>query len=267
MIAAALAYWVHDLDPVAIHFPESWGLRGVHWYGLSYAAGFMVAAYLLGRWRRAGITPLRDTLDESALITAVMVGVIVGGRLGHVFLYARAEFAADPLMAFRVWQGGMASHGGFLGVLLAGLWFARRAKADFFAVGDLLCALAPAGIFFGRLANFVNGELVGDVSGLPWAVIFPHEGIEPRHPSQLYEAFAEGLLPLVWVLVRYPRRLPPGRLAGEFLLLYSAGRIVCECFRSAEDGYVLGLTAGQFWTLPLAALGLFLVLRSRRPAE
>ena len=267
MIAAVLAYWTHNLDPVAIHFPESWGLRGVHWYGLAYAAGFLVAAYLLGRWRRAGLTPLRHALDESTLITAVMVGVITGGRLGHVLLYARDEFAADPTMVFRIWQGGMASHGGFLGVLLAGAWFARRAKVDFLSVGDLLCALAPAGLLFGRLANFVNGELVGNPSTVAWAVIFPHDGPMPRHPSQLYEAFGEGLLPLLWVLVRYPRCLPPGRIAGEFLLLYSAGRIVSECFRSAEDGHVLGLTAGQFWTLPLAALGLFLVLRSRRAAE
>lgn len=267
MIPSAPAYWTHDLDPVAIRFPESWGLRGVHWYGLAYAAGFVVAAWLLGRWRRAGLAPLRSAQDESALITAVMVGVIAGGRLGHVFLYARDEFAADPLMVFRVWQGGMASHGGFLGVCLAGLWFARRARADFLPVGDLLCALAPAGIFFGRLANFVNAELVGRPADVPWAVVFPREGAAPRHPSQLYEAFGEGLLPLLWVWWRYPRRLPPGRLAGEFLLLYSAARIVCEAFRVPEDGHVLGLTAGQFWTLPLAAAGLFLVLRPRRRAE
>lgn len=266
-MSACLAYWVHDLDPVAIHFPGSWGLRGVHWYGLAYAAGFMVAAYLMGRWRRAGLAPLKDTLDESALITAVMVGVIAGGRLGHVLLYARGEFAADPMMLFRVWQGGMASHGGFLGVLLAGVWFARSRQVSFLSVGDLLCALAPAGLLCGRLANFVNGELVGNPTNVAWAVIFPHEGPGPRHPSQLYEAVAEGLLPLIWVLLRYPRRLPPGRLAGEFLLLYSAGRMVCEVFRSAEDGYLLGLTAGQFWTLPLAALGLVLCLRARRSVE
>jgi len=267
MNSAWLAYWTHDLDPVAFRFPESWGLRGVHWYGLAYAAGFLVAAWLLGRWRRAGLTPLRSALDESALITAVMVGVIAGGRCGHVFLYAPAEFAPDPMVLFRVWEGGMASHGGFLGVLLAGAWFARRAQDDLFAVGDLLCALAPAGLLFGRLANFINGELVGDPSSLPWAVIFPREGAEPRHPSQLYEAFAEGLLPLLWVLRRYPLRLPPGRLAGEFLLLYSVGRIICEAFRSPEDGYVLGLTAGQFWTLPLAAFGAYLVYRARRRTE
>ncbi len=267
MISAMLAFWTHDIDPVAFRFPESWGLRGVHWYGLAYAAGFVAAAWLLGRWRRAGLTPLRSGLDESALMTAVMVGVIAGGRLGHVFLYARAEFLDDPLMVFRVWQGGMASHGGFLGVSLAGLWFARRAGVDFLPVGDLLCALVPAGLFFGRLANFVNAELVGRPTDVPWAVIFPREGAEPRHPSQLYEAFGEGLLPLLWIWWRYPRRPPPGRLAGEFLLLYAGGRIVCEAFREPADGYVLGLTAGQFWTLPLAAFGVWLVLRSRRRTE
>ncbi|MEY4085948.1 MAG: hypothetical protein RLZZ405_136 [Verrucomicrobiota bacterium] len=267
MSGRALGAWVHDLDPVAFHFPAGWGLRGVHWYGLAYAAGFLAAAWLLGRWRRQGLAPARHAADESTLVTAVMIGVLAGGRLGHVLLYARDEFASDPLMVFQVWKGGMASHGGFLGVVLAGLWYARTRGVAFLAVGDLLCALAPAGILFGRLANFVNAELVGRTTDVPWAVIFPHEGPSPRHPSQLYEAFGEGLLPLVWVLVRYPRRLPPGRLAGEFLLLYAVARIVCEAFREAEDGHILGLTAGQFWTLPLAAAGLWLVWRARRTAE
>ena len=267
MIGRVLGAWVHDLDPVAIHFPASWGLRGVHWYGLAYAAGFLAAAWLLGRWRRQDLAPARHAADESTLVTAVMIGVLAGGRLGHVLLYARDEFAADPFMVFQVWKGGMASHGGFLGVVLAGLWYARTRGVPFLAVGDLLCALAPAGIFFGRLANFVNAELVGRTTDVPWAVIFPHDGPTPRHPSQLYEAFGEGLLPLVWVLLRYPRRLPPGRLAGEFLLLYAAARIACEAFREAEDGHILGLTAGQFWTLPLAAAGLWLVWRARRTAE
>ena len=264
-MTAALAFWVHDLDPVAFRFPEGWPLGGVHWYGMAYAAGFLLAAWLFGRWRRAGVTPLRDGADESALMTALMVGVVGGGRRGPRQRYAREAFAADPLMVFRVWQGGMASHGGFLGVTLACLWFARTRRVSFLAVGDLVCAATPAGILFGRLANFVNAELVGRPAGVPWAVVFPREGPEPRHPSQLYEAFGEGLLPLLWMVWRYPRRLPPGRAAGEFLLLYSAARIVCEAFRAPEDGHLLGLTAGQFWTLPLAAAGAFLVLRSRRP--
>jgi phosphatidylglycerol:prolipoprotein diacylglycerol transferase len=267
VLAARLAYWVHDLDPVALRFPEGWPLRGVHWYGLAYATGFLIAAVLLARWRRRGLAPVRDAVDESALITAIMLGVVLGGRLGHVVLYARAEFLADPAMVFRVWQGGMASHGGFLGVLLAGLWFARTRGVPFLAVGDLLCALAPAGLLFGRLANFVNAELVGRATTVPWAVVFPREGTEPRHPSQLYEALGEGLLPLLWMLWRYPKRLPAGQVAGEFLLLYSAARFIGEWFRLPEDGYILGLTAGQFWTLPLALAGLGLVLRARARAK
>jgi len=267
LASVTLAYWVHDLDPVALRFPAGWPLHGVHWYGLAYAAGFLVAALFLAHWRRRGLAPVRDAVDESALITAIMLGVVLGGRLGHVLLYARAEFVADPLMVFRVWQGGMASHGGFLGVLLAGVWFARTRRVPFLAVGDLICALAPAGILFGRLANFVNAELVGRTTTVPWAVIFPREGQEPRHPSQLYEAVGEGFLPLLWMWWRYPKRLPPGQVAGEFLLLYAAARFVGEWFRLPEDGYILGMTAGQFWTLPLAIGGLTLVLRARAGAK
>lgn len=267
LASVTLAYWVHDLDPVALRFPAGWPLHGVHWYGLAYAAGFLVAALFLAHWRRRGLAPVRDAVDESALITAIMLGVVLGGRLGHVLLYARAEFVADPLMVFRVWQGGMASHGGFLGVLLAGVWFARTRRVPFLAVGDLICALAPAGILFGRLANFVNAELVGRTTTVPWAVIFPREGQEPRHPSQLYEAVGEGFLPLLWMWWRYPKRLPPGQVAGEFLLLYAAARFVSEWFRLPEDGYILGMTAGQFWTLPLAIGGLTLVLRARAGAK
>jgi len=264
---ASLAYWTHNLDPVAIRFPEGWFLYGIHWYGLAYAAGFFVAAFLLSHWRRNGLAPVAHAVDESSLITAVMIGVILGGRIGHVLLYAREEFLADPSMLFRVWQGGMASHGGFLGVIFAGVWFSQTRKVSFLKVGDLLCAMAPAGILFGRLANFVNGELVGRPSSIAWAVIFPHDGPEPRHPSQLYEAVGEGLLPLLWVLWRYPKKLPPGRIAGEFLLIYAAARFVSEIFRLPEDGYILSLTAGQFWTLPLAVLGLSLIFLSRRTSN
>jgi phosphatidylglycerol:prolipoprotein diacylglycerol transferase len=258
-----LGYWVHHLDPVAIHFPEGWFLKGVHWYGMAYATGFLIAALLLHRWRLKQLTPLQSAQDESNLITAIMLGVVLGGRLGHVLLYSRQEFFEDPLMVFRVWQGGMASHGGFLGIILVAAWFAKTRRVSFLAVGDLLCAMAPAGIFFGRIANFINGELVGRPSSVAWAVIFPREGDIPRHPSQLYEALGEGLIPFLWVYWRYPKKLPAGRVAGEFLLIYSLARIITEIFRSPEDGMIAGLTAGQFWTLPLLILGLALIFISR----
>lgn len=262
-------FWVHDLDPVAFRFPEGWPLHGIHWYGLAYAVAFLLGAWMMARWRRAGLAPLRDAADDSALMTALMAGVVLGGRLGHVLLYARDEFLADPAMILRVWQGGMAFHGGLVGAALGALWFARSRRVPFLRVGDLVCALAPAGLLLGRLANFVNAELIGRPTDLPWAVVFPLPGglwSPPCHPSQLYEAALEGALLLAWVLVRYPRRLPDGRLSGEFLLLYAAARFLCEFVRLPEDGHILGLTAGQFWCLPMAAAGLFLILRAARAA-
>lgn len=256
------AYWVHNLDPVAVRFPEGFFLKGIHWYGLAYATGFLIAAFLLNRWNRRKLTPLKSSQDESHLITAIMIGVVVGGRLGHVLLYAYQEFFEDPWMFFRVWQGGMASHGGFLGIIIVAAWFAKSRRVSFLEVGDLLCALAPAGIFFGRIANFINAELIGRPSSVAWAVIFPREGNIPRHPSQIYEALGEGLIPFLWVYWRYPKKLPAGRVAGEFLLIYSLARMVTEIFRSPEDGMIVGLTAGQFWTLPLLALAILLILIS-----
>jgi len=259
-------FWVHDLDPVALHFPAGWHLAGIHWYGLAYAAAFFLGGWMMARWRRAGLAPLRGPEDDSALLTAVIAGVVFGGRLGHVVLYARDQFVADPAMLLRVWQGGMSFHGGLVGAGLGVAWFARTRRRSFLEVGDLICACAPAGLLLGRLANFVNAELIGRPTDLPWAVVFPLPGglySPPSHPSQLYEAALEGLLPLLWMWRRYPARLAPGRLAGEFLLLYAAARILCETVRLPEDGYILGLTAGQFWCLPLAAYGLWLVLRTR----
>lgn len=260
-------FWVHDLDPLALRFPEGWPLHGIHWYGLAYAAAFLVGAWLMARWRRLGLSPLRDAADDSSLMTALMVGVVLGGRLGHVILYARDHFLADPSMVLRVWEGGMAFHGGLAGAFLGLAWFARSRGLSLFSVGDLVCACAAPGLLLGRLANFVNAELVGRPTDLPWAVVFPLPGgrfTPPVHPSQLYEALLEGVALAVWMTFRYPRRLPPGRLAGEFLLGYAAARFLCEFVRLPEDGYILGLTAGQFWCLPMAAAGLFLILRARR---
>ena len=263
-------FWVHDLDPVAIHFPQSWGLQGIYWYGLAYATAFLVGGWMIARWRRLGIAPLRNAEDDSALLTAVIAGVVFGGRLGHVILYAGGEFLSDPAMIFRVWQGGMSFHGGIVGAGIGVAWFARTRHRSYYEVGDLICVCAPVGLLLGRLANFINAELIGRPANLPWAVVFPLPGglySPPSHPSQLYEATLEGILPAIWMWVRYPRKLHPGRIGGEFLLLYAGARMLCEIVRLPEDGYILGMTAGQFWCLPMAAYGLWLVLRTHGQSD
>ncbi len=273
----AAPFWRHDLSPdlVRIPFPKFGAIQDgipIRYYSLAYLLGLMAAWWLLRRLSRQRRIALDENGVADLIIPYALLGVMLGGRIGYVLFYdvdgdGRWAWLRAPWKVVQIWEGGMASHGAFVGVLLALAWWSRRHRGSLLGAADLVVTTVPAGLCLGRIANFINGELVGDPSSLPWAVIFPREGAEPRHPSQLYEAFAEGLLPLLWVLRRYPLRLPSGRLAGEFLLLYSAGRIVCEAFRSPDDGYGLGLTAGQVWTLPLAAFGAYLVWRAHRRTE
>jgi phosphatidylglycerol---prolipoprotein diacylglyceryl transferase len=268
-------YWVHDLSPFALEFREGFGIR---WYGLAYLAAFASAAALLWIYHRRGRFPLGPTQQSDALITFI-IGVLVGGRFGHFLLYEPGTLFTDPLAFFRVWEGGMASHGGFLGVVAAIFWIAWRNRLSPLQVGDVATSIAPAGIFFGRLANFINGELWGRVTDVRWAVIFPQSEapgtplslIEPRHPSQLYQAGLEGLLLFAYLQWRFWRtdiiRRAPGQLAGEMLIGYSIFRIIGESFREPEDGMIGWLTAGQFYTLFLAAGGIALIVVARQRAR
>jgi phosphatidylglycerol:prolipoprotein diacylglycerol transferase len=275
MTATPPSHWVHDLDPFLVRFTEHIGIR---YYGLAYVLGFLAAGWLLRRYARAG----RNTLPAAAgsdLVFWLVAGVFVGGRLGYFLLYRSAEFLRDPLVLVRVWEGGMASHGGFVGVAVVLLWFARAQRQPFWHVSDLVVSVAPVGLFFGRVANFINGELWGRVSEVPWAVIFPASArpdtplllIEPRHPSQLYAAALEGLVLLVWMQLRVWRtgvlRDAPGRLTGEFLLGYSLLRAVTELFREPDAGLILGLSRGTFYSLFVAAAGLVIIARSRPAAR
>jgi phosphatidylglycerol:prolipoprotein diacylglycerol transferase len=262
-----LAYWTHDLSPFLLRFGENFGIR---WYGLAYLAGFVGAGWLLRRYFRAG----RSTLDLTAifdLMTALVAGVIVGGRLGYFLFYQPASLFRDPLILIRVWEGGMASHGGFIGVTVALWWFTRKRPESMLQVGDLVVTTVPVGLFFGRVANFINGELWGKVATVPWAVIFQNTGggALPRHPSQLYEAALEGLVLFAFVQWRFWQsalaRTQPGRLAGEFLIAYSAARAACEVFREPDAGLILGLNRGTFYSVFLVAGGVFLIgLAARR---
>jgi phosphatidylglycerol:prolipoprotein diacylglycerol transferase len=207
---------------------------------------------------------------------AVIVGVMAGGRLAYFLLYSPADLIRDPLAVFRVWDGGMASHGGFVGVCLALIWFVRKHKQPWRPVADILVTLAPPGLFFGRVANFINGELWGKVSYVRWAVIFPKSAplgtpltaIPPRHPSQLYEALLEGLFLTVYTQLRFWRsrvtRERPGQLAGEFFILYAAVRAIGEMFREPDASLLFGLSRGTFYSLFLVVGGLILLKTSWR---
>ena len=265
------AFWVHDLNPFLVKFSDNFGIR---YYGLAYLAGFFAAAGLLVLYHRRGRSPFGfNTITD--LITVIVFGVLLGGRLGYFLLYQIDTLRADPLGIFRVWEGGMASHGGFVGVLLAMWWWSRRHQVPLLQVSDLIVTTAPAGLFFGRIANFINGELVGRITTVPWAVIFPHNeidrGISPpfaRHPSQLYEAALEGVLLLAFMQWRFWRsaaaREHPGRLSGEFLIAYAVLRVIGEQFREPDAPPFFGLSRGIFYSLFMIIAGVFLIGHARR---
>lgn len=268
----SLAYWVHDLSPFLIRFGDSFGIR---YYGLAYILGFVAAGLLFSRYYRAGRTPLN--LDASMdLVVAIVAGTILGGRIGYFLLYQPHIVLQDPLALLRVWEGGMASHGAFIGIAIA-LWiFARRHAVSFLHLGDLIVSAAPVGLFLGRIANFINGELWGKPTRVAWAVIFPLserpgtpvQHMFPRHPSQLYEAATEGLLLFAFAQWRFWRtdaaQRTPGRLAGEFLIAYAFVRMFCEQFREPDAALILGLSRGTFYSFFLIVAGLLVIALSRR---
>ena len=269
------AYWVHNLSPFVVRFSDSVGVR---YYGLAYVLAFVIAALLLHFYWRAGRSSL-NSHAQSDLIIAVFIGVLAGGRLGYFLLYSPMTLLSEPLALFRVWDGGMASHGGFIGVCLALVWLVKKHKLAWRPVADILVTLAPPGLFLGRIANFINGELWGKVSYVSWAVIFPRSApdgtplieIPPRHPSQLYEATLEGLFLTAYTQLRFWRsgvtRERPGQLTGEFFILYAAVRAVGEIFREPDASLLFGLSRGTFYSLFLVLGGLILLITSQRASH
>ncbi len=259
-----LAFWEHTPHPFLIRFSENVGIR---YYGLAYLAGFIGAGMLLNWYHKRLRSPL-DFTAISDLMTYLVAGVLIGGRLGYFILYQPGTLLSQPLNLFRVWEGGMASHGGFVGVVLALGLFARRRNLSFLRLGDLIVTVVPLGLLFGRLANFLNGELWGKPTEVPWAIIFALSGggPQPRHPSQLYEAALEGGALLALVQFRFWRSRiaveQPGRLAGEFLAAYAVARIVCEVFREPDAALILGLSRGTFYSVFLLAAGISLIARA-----
>lgn len=250
------------IDPVAF----SLGPIQVHWYGLSYLVGIGLAWWLARRRAdRLGLS--KEQVGDLTFYAAV--GVILGGRLGYALFYHFDRVLADPLWLLRLWEGGMAFHGGFLGVVVALLLFARKHRLPWLQLADFVAPLTPIGLALGRLGNFINGELWGRVSDQPWALVFPQAGPDPRHPSQLYQFALEGVLLflLLWLFSRHPR--PTGSVAGLFLVGYGSLRFLVEFTREpdAHLGLLLGgLSMGQLLSLPMLAAGLGLLVWSYRSA-
>jgi phosphatidylglycerol:prolipoprotein diacylglycerol transferase len=258
--------YVHNLSPVAFEI----GPLTIRWYGLMYLIGFALFL-VLGKLRAREAWRGMSSQDVDDLLFYGMIGVIVGGRLGHVIFYGPLSYyISHPLEIFAVWKGGMASHGGILGVILAMAWFARQRGKSFLTVADFLVPLVPLGLAAGRIGNFINGELWGRIADptLPWAMVFPQADRLPRHPSQLYQFALEGLLlfAILWIYSRRPR--PVGTVGSLFLIGYGVLRIVGEVFREPEALYgamPLGLSAGQWLSVPMVLIGIvcFVVLWRR----
>ena len=302
-----LAYYLHDLDPIIFRIYDNVGPR---WYGLAYVLAFICGYVLLSLLAKRGYADLPASRVGDFITGCALFGVIIGGRLGYVFFY-KPEMLREPISILRVWEGGMSSHGGMIGLLLFTLYYAHRHKLSWTNLGDNLVVTAPLGLFFGRCANFINGELYGRAANVSWAMQFPKELLDhpaeadraiaacaqidpslttpeaivgavhrqsqvkevlrtiltPRHPSQLYEAFFEGvvLFAILWI-VRTRTRQPNGVLTGLFFIFYAVFRILLEYFREPDAALIAGFTRGQFFSFFLIAIGLaFIVAAKMRP--
>jgi phosphatidylglycerol:prolipoprotein diacylglycerol transferase len=257
-------------DPVLISF----GPIAIRWYALAYIVGILLG-WLYARtllkidrlW--AGSTPPMKVEDFDDFVLWVTLGIILGGRTGYVLFYNLPYFVENPLEIFQLWKGGMSFHGGFLGCLLVVVLFARYRKISILSLGDLTCAAGTIGLFLGRIANFINGELWGRTTDVPWAMVFPSGGPEPRHPSQLYEATLEGLVlfTILALFIRGGALKRPGLIIGIFAVGYALARSFCELFREpdAQLGFLWGgLTMGILLSVPLMLIGIgFIVVALR----
>lgn len=299
-----LAYYLHDLDPIIFRIYDNVGPR---WYGLAYVLAF-ISSFLLFFWlAKHGYADLSVAKVGDFITGAALFGVIIGGRVGYVFLY-NPEMLRAPMSILRVWEGGMSSHGGMIGLLLFTLYYAHRHKISWRNLGDNLVVTAPIGLFFGRCANFINGELYGRATRVPWAMQFPKELLDhpteanraiasctsidpslttpeaivasvhrqpevattlrsiltPRHPSQLYEAFFEGvvLFAILW-FVRTRTRQPNGMLTGLFFICYAIFRIVIEYFREPDATLIGPFTRGQFFSFFLIVIGASFIVAAK----
>jgi len=261
-----MTHYIHNINPIILDLP---GELAVRWYGVSYLLGFLASILILRRWSKRGEFEVPPEEVSNFVVMLAFFGVFLGGRIGYMLFYNFGEFLEDPVSIFRVWDGGMASHGGFIGVMLFILWYAKKHHHSFLNLVDNFAATASLGLGFGRLANFINGELWGRASEAKWAVIFPQElgyqygqytteqiralDLPARHPSQLYQAFCEGFLVFGLMLLirktRWGKR--PGALSCSYLVLYAFARIAMEFFREPDNGefFMAWISKGQFFSI------------------
>jgi len=300
MISIVNAIPFPDLSPDAVVFSIAWREFAIKWYALAYIAGFLLAWWFINVLRKQEAlwpdkTPGYTAKDVEDLLTWMIIGVILGGRLGFVEFYGWDQMLADPLWVLRVWEGGMAFHGGFIGVIIAGVWFCKRRGINPWQIGDAIAISATFGLFLGRIANFVNGELWGRPTDMPWGVIFPHPMAQDcfpilvaecaRHPSQIYEAILEGpvlFALLAYLIFRMGALKVPGQIIAWFFIGYGAARTFVEGYRQGDlkdvtltnpAGHLIrlgdqidsfGLTRGQLLSLPMIVIGIAILLYVRR---
>lgn len=253
-----------QIDPVLIEV----GPFAIRWYALAYIAGVVLGyRYILHLTTRWGTIHLSKEARDNIIFAAIL-GIILGGRLGYVLFYQFSYYASYPQDIIKIWQGGMAFHGGVLGVIVAFYIFARRYRISYLSFMDAVACAAPIGLFFGRLANFINGELYGRVSNVPWAMIFPRGGPDPRHPSQLYEAGLEGLLLFMLLALStylFSAHRRAGLCSGLFLMGYGVARFFVEFFREPDAQLGLlwsGASMGQLLCIPMVIAGITLTIRA-----
>ena len=260
-----------------VHFPDispiafSIGPLAVRWYALAYVVGILIAQrYISWLDEHKNAPPILGKKARDDLVLYGVLGIILGGRIGYVTFYNFNYYIHNPVQILHVWQGGMSFHGGLAGILIAFYFFARRFKLPWLRLMDLLAVATPVGLFFGRLANFVNGELFGRVTDVPWGMVFPNGGPEPRHPSQLYEAGLEGLVlgSILWFFATRISALKyRGVLGGVFIGGYGLARFTVEFFREPDSQlgtFTLGLSMGQLLCIPMLVLGSWLVLTAQK---
>nr|WP_257215169.1 prolipoprotein diacylglyceryl transferase [Sphingomonas sp. R-74633] len=273
-LAAAAADHIHFADLGLNKVALSLGFFDIKWYSLAYIAGILVGWwYLLRLLREPGAPMSKKHADD--LVFYATLGIIVGGRLGYVLFYGLDRFIQHPLDIFKLWDGGMSFHGGVIGTTLAIILMCRQQKLNWLRVHDYVACVVPFGLFFGRLANFVNGELWGKPADLPWAIVFPGAGDMARHPSQLYEAGLEGvvLFAILWFAFwRTRARYAPGKLVGIFLLGYGCFRFFVEYFREPDaqfDGTIFAsfIHMGQVLCLPMIVGGIYLIATAKGRRE